>query len=182
MITFGYPGCKIQRLVVASVVGQCKLFLPWPCWQARKQAGITHVTCQKSSSATIRQSGKDSHLNVLSERELKSNTDVGKASVRSEGQLCQALYSAGVTRSQLAFRAAMCYTPNLEATLRRPRSNNTKIPAYTYLFSKMHAKRVGSLVPQSPHKRWGETLRRRRTAPETRCGTKCYENSPSLAS
>jgi len=99
------------------------------------------------------------------QRQLKFNTDVGKAYVRSEGQLCQSLYAADVTHSQLLSRAATCYTPNLENTLQHWSS----IPRFrlTRTFSPRCTPRgyLGSLVPQSPHRVTDEganLLRRRR--------------------
>ena len=53
--------CRQQRLAVwvakvsarRGMCGRSVWDLSHPCWQARKQASIAHVTCQKSSSTTM---------------------------------------------------------------------------------------------------------------------------------
>jgi hypothetical protein len=74
---------------------------------ASKKAGKYH-TCDLSEESQ-RNNNANEAVRILfwmcCRRELSFDTDVGKASVRSKGQLCQALYPADVTRRQLPFEA-----------------------------------------------------------------------------
>lgn len=119
-------------------------------------------------------------------RELKCNTDVAKAYVRSEGHFCQALYAADVTHSQLLSRAATCYAPTIEDTLQDQNSTPRFLLTRTFSPRYVPSEYPGSLVPQSPQPEEANSRvpAEAETPPETRCVIRrmCYENSPSLAS